>query len=261
MFEGHERLATEARTLEFEISRVPVCHSITRARIARLRRVANVPDRPRVLDLGCASGVYVAAFEQLGCECFGLEPFENALDNAGKLLDKFSLPVRVAGGVAEQIPFKSESFDIAYAGQVIEHVVGIDETFAEIYRVLRPGGVFWFSGVSSMCPSQPEIKGFPLFGWYPDRVKLRIMNWARVHKPELVGFTEAPAINWLTPWKARRMLRSHHFRAVYDRWDLRGDDEDAAGRRRLALRVIRSSAVTKAIADVMIPGCSYAAVK
>jgi len=256
----HKQLATEKRTLEDEISRVSESQPVARARIARLRRVMDLPDRPRVLDLGCASGVYLTALEQLGCESFGLEPFEGARNNAAMLLEKFSMPSRIVGGVAEQIPFGDESFDIVYASSVIEHVVGIEETFAEIYRVLKPGGAFWFSSASSMCPKQSEIRGFPLFGWYPDRVKRRIMNWAKVHKPELVGYTHTPAINWFTPWKARRMLMSHNFRAVYDRWELRGEDEGAA-RSAFALRIIRGAGVLKVFADAMVAGCSYAALK
>jgi hypothetical protein len=62
------------------------------------------------------------------------------------------------------------------------------------------------------------------------------------------------------PWKARRMLRTAGFRRVYDRWDLRQPSE--GGRlHALLLRVIRLSPVTKCMADVLVGGCAYAAVK
>jgi hypothetical protein len=86
------------------------------------------------------------------------------------------------------------------------------------------------------------------------------MDWAKRSRPELIAHTSQPAYHWFTPWKARRLLREAGFTRVLDRWDLRLPDE--GGRRyRAALAVIRSSAVTKTIADVIVPTCSYAAIK
>jgi hypothetical protein len=72
--------------------------------------------------------------------------------------------------------------------------------------------------------------------------------------------TNAPAINWFTPSKARTLLQKHGFKRVYDRWELRGEGEGAEVYR-LALRVIRSTKFSKTLADIIIPGCSYAAIK
>jgi len=168
--------------------------------------------------------------------------------------------ITVLDGIAENLPFESEQFDIVHASSVIEHVLDAEAAFKEAYRVLKAGGVFWFSSASSMCPCQDEIRGFPCFGWYPDRLKRRIMEWAKTKRPHLVGHTETPAINWFTPWKARRMLRKAGFRAVYDRWDLRLPAEGGKAYR-LALRFVRLCAVTKIFADIVIPSCSYAAIK
>jgi hypothetical protein len=51
------------------------------------------------------------------------------------------------------------------------------------------------------------------------------MHWVKDTKPHLVGYTRTPAINWLTPWKARALLQKHGFKQVYDRWNLRGENE------------------------------------
>ena len=143
---------------------------------------------------------------------------------------------------------------------MIEHVQDAEAAFNEVYRVLKPGGIFWFSASSSLCPRQSEIAGFPCFGWYPDRLKRRIMEWAKTHKPHLVGHTQTPAIQWFTPRKARRMLHKAGFTKVYDRWYLRLPSE--GGRLyRWALGIIKLNAVTKFVADVLPRGSSYAALK
>jgi hypothetical protein len=143
---------------------------------------------------------------------------------------------------------------------VIEHVLDVEGAFAEASRVLRPGGVFWFYTASSMCPRQQEIRGFPLFGWYPDRLKRRIMAWAKENRPSLVGNTQTPAINWFTPRKARRMLRVAGFSRVYDQWDIPRLPEDSAMKRSV-IAFIASTPLTKFVGNLLRPGCIYLAVK
>ncbi len=56
------------------------------------------------------------------------------------------------------------------------------------------------------------------------------------------------------------MLASAAFTRIYDRWDIRVPAEGGAPHA-LAVRLIRSSRLTKLLADVCVPNCSYAAVK
>jgi ubiquinone/menaquinone biosynthesis C-methylase UbiE len=189
-----------------------------------------------------------------------VEPWGEAREIARRIADREAVQIELHDGTAERLPLDSNSVDLLRANSVIEHVEDAAAAFAEAYRVLKPGGVFWFSTASSMCPRQGEIRGFPFFGWYPGALKLRIMRWASEKRPELIGHTTFPAIHWFTPWKARRMLRSAGFTAIYDRWDIRQPSEGGAIYRAL-LGVIRRSAFTKILADIAVPDCSYAAVK
>jgi ubiquinone/menaquinone biosynthesis C-methylase UbiE len=150
---------------------------------------------------------------------------------------------------------------VVTCASVIEHVNDPQAAFNEVYRILKPNGIFWFVTASSRSPRQKEIDGFPFFGWYPDRLKRRVMAWTVKHKPHLVGHTTAPAINWFTPGKARRMLRQAGFRDVlYDRWDLRRPSEGGAAYR-AGLRLVTLGRGTKLLADLMFPGCAYATMK
>lgn len=170
------------------------------------------------------------------------------------------IAIRIVEGTTEHIPYCDDTFDVVHARSVIEHVADVEAAFDEIYRVLKPGGVFWFYTASSMCPSQAEIEAFPFFGWYPDAWKRRIMNWAKDARPNLVGYTKTPAIHWFTPSKASTLLQRHGFKRIYDRWDLRRSDE--GGRLyKLALQIIRSTKLSKIVADIVVPDCAYAAVK
>jgi SAM-dependent methyltransferase len=252
--------ATEQLSLEQALAYFPEVNHRATAVLRRVRRIANLPDQPRVLDIGSAQGNFLIACANLGCEGVGIEPWAEAREIAGEVAKRAGVQLTIVDGTAESLPFESATYDIVHANSVIEHVIDAKAAFREAARVLKSGGVFWFSADSSLCHRQNEIAGFPAFPWYPDPLKQRIMRWATVARPALIGHTHTPAINWFTPWKARRLLREAGFSTVYDRWDLRLPEEGGAAYA-AALRVIKTHFVTKLAADVLVPDCSYAAVK
>jgi 2-polyprenyl-6-hydroxyphenyl methylase/3-demethylubiquinone-9 3-methyltransferase len=258
--DAHAATHSKRFVIDDELARLPACERIAAIRLDRIRRVAGLPERPVTLDLGCGSGLYVAAFARAGCDVVGVEPHAATREAAAQLGERLGIELRISDGHAERIPFEDASFDFVYCNQVIEHVADPAASFAEVARVLRPGGAFWFSAISSLCPSQTEIRRFPLFPWYPDRLKRRIMYWARDHHPHLVNYTKTPAINWFTPSKARRMLLANGFSEVWDRWSLRGDSEGGSTYR-AALRLIRTLPPARLLADMLVRNCSYGARK
>lgn len=255
-----ERKATEHLSVEEVLAKLEVDIRHTEIKFRRLKQHIHIPDEATVLDIGAAQGRFIMACQKLGYEAYGVEPSDVALETATALAEQLDITLPIRKGFAESIPYENDMFDVVHAGSVMEHVLNLEASLAEIYRVLKPGGVFWFNSASAMSPFQGEISKFPLFGWYPNALKLKIMYWARDHKPELIGGTPAPAIHWFTPRKARRVLREAGFSTVYDRWDLRHPDE-GGDRYRMALRMIRASPLTKFVADVAVGGCSFAAVK
>lgn len=254
------QIASERLSFDETLERFPLHKKWAETKIARLKRITDIPQGAKILDIGAGTGIFLAACAGLGYRCEGIEPYREARLNAARLAGKMGVSVRITEASAEEIPFEDRTFDVVHASSVIEHVPDPEKAFKEIYRVLKPGGAFWFNAASSMCPAQNEIRAFPLFGWYPDELKRRIINWAKTRKPRLVGCTDTPAVNWFTTKRARALLERHGFRRVYDRWDLRMECE--GGRiYALALRGIRASRVLRMLADVIIPDCGFAAIK
>lgn len=255
-----EMKAKESKFLEEVVRDFPGDFETARKRLARLKKFFDIPDGARLLDIGASQGELLAAYHQLGYRAVGVEPWDKARETAALLSERLQVPIDIRDGRAESLPFEDESFDVVLATSVLEHVDDLDAAVSEAYRVLKPGGLFWFNSASSVCPRTGEISGFPLFGWYPDRFKIRIMNWAKDNRPELVGYTEHPAVHWFTPRKARRILKGHGFREVYDRWDVSRAYE--TGRiRSMAMRFFTLCRFTRLLADMSRPGCNYSAVK
>lgn len=82
----------------------------------------------RVVDIGCGYGRNRAVVESVGGEWVGVEPFEGGAHTV------------VAD--AEHLPFEDNSFDIAIMDAVLEHIPDVGKAFAEVGRVLKPGGLF-----------------------------------------------------------------------------------------------------------------------
>jgi 2-polyprenyl-3-methyl-5-hydroxy-6-metoxy-1,4-benzoquinol methylase len=228
--------------------------------LMRLRAVTDVPSGARLLDLGAAQGRVLIAAAQRGLRAVGIEPYAPAREQALTLAEESHVSVDIRPGRAETLPFPDAGFDVVHALSVLEHVDDPRRVMAEVFRVLRPGGVFWFCTTNGLCPRQNEIAVFPWFGWYPNRLQRRIMRWTARNRPAWIGNTDTPAMHWFTPAKTRAMLRDAGFGDVFDRWDLRRDEE--GGRfHAVALRWIRRRRLMRLLADMCVPACIYAAVK
>jgi SAM-dependent methyltransferase len=227
------------------------------------RRLAPLLDlRPgaAILDIGAAQGIHVAALQEAGFDAVGVEPWPQAVAASQEIAALTEQRVRVVEGVAESLPFEAERFDLVIALSVIEHVADPRRVFSEAFRVLAPGGGFYFTAASALCPRQPEIRHFPLFPWYPDRARRRIMGWAAEKRPDLIGGTKMPAYNWHTPRGLRNELRAAGFEHLHDRWQMRLLDEERGLRRRI-LEACKFSPALRFVGDVLTPGLAFLALK
>jgi len=100
------------------------------------RRVLDhlTPDT-RLLDLGAGAGIIPQMnFRGLAKSVTGLDPTERVKENP--FLDESVV------GFGESLPFPDCSFDIVISDNVLEHLEHPVRVFAEVRRVLAPGGVF-----------------------------------------------------------------------------------------------------------------------
>lgn len=106
----------------------------------------------RMLDAGCATGVFLRPFLEAGADAYGIELSEFAVKAAYFLSEWFPTEDRrprvVAGSVHDLSYFPDGYFDLYWTAEVIEHVPYRYHLamLREAYRVLRPGGAAYFQG-------------------------------------------------------------------------------------------------------------------
>lgn len=94
-----------------------------------------------VLDAGCGIGVYGLVLASKGNKVVSIDISADSLKVARNWVAQSGLPVAPVEGDIERLPFKDGTFDICFCGFILHHLPVIKQAIAEIYRVLKPGGV------------------------------------------------------------------------------------------------------------------------
>jgi ubiquinone/menaquinone biosynthesis C-methylase UbiE len=175
--------------------------------------LARVAPGERVLDVGCGEGAFAAALDDHGAAVVAVDVAAEPLRRAAARFPGLDLRlVPVAG----PLPFDDESFDVAWAGEVLEHVVDVVGLLDELHRVLRPGGRLLVS-----TPNHPPLRLLALalaprafdshFDPRSDHVRflssrtLRlVLELAGFERVELRGAGAAPGLRPLLLASARR---------------------------------------------------------
>lgn len=105
--------------------------------VEEVSRIARLNENSKILDLGCGTGIYTLGFGQniaLNSVC-GLEPDLQMVSYA-KIKDTGKL-INWCGGIGEDVPFNSESFDCVFSSQVWHHIKDRRRAASECFRVLK----------------------------------------------------------------------------------------------------------------------------
>ena len=117
---------------------VPAEASIRRAfLLEHVHARAAAPAPPRVLDVGCGEGYFTALLAQAGAEVTGVDVAQEPLRRARERYPDLDVRLLPAEG---PWPLADASFDVVWAGEVIEHVTDTAGWLSEVRRVLRSGG-------------------------------------------------------------------------------------------------------------------------
>jgi 2-polyprenyl-6-hydroxyphenyl methylase/3-demethylubiquinone-9 3-methyltransferase len=126
--------------------------SVNPARMGYFRRILDRDGTGLIsktlLDVGCGGGILAEEFAKVGLQVTGIDPSGPSIDTACRHASQQGLSIAYQVGVGERIPFADASFDYVSCCDVLEHVKNVDQVLAEISRVLKPNGVFFYDTVN-----------------------------------------------------------------------------------------------------------------
>ncbi len=97
----------------------------------------------RVLEIGVGLGTDLVQFGKAGAFCHGIDITDKHLLSTARNFAVRGLNVELKKCDATEISYPDNTFDAVYSFGVIHHIPNAERVFAEIFRVLKPGGTLY----------------------------------------------------------------------------------------------------------------------
>lgn len=133
----------------------------------RLRAVQVLVKKPnaRLLDIGCAAGLFLSLAEERGFTAEGLELNHYYADYVRK-----NRNVRVHQKPLEEMHYPDTTFDVVTLWDVLEHLPNPLDTLKEIARVTAPDGILALTTINHACMNERILKGRWRYYMPPDHL-------------------------------------------------------------------------------------------
>jgi 2-polyprenyl-3-methyl-5-hydroxy-6-metoxy-1,4-benzoquinol methylase len=190
-----------------------------KAKILKGLSLCQKRDRLTILDVGCADGQalnYFREFHGENIETHGVDFSSSATEEAAR-----QGHITYTGRF-EDIDLPNDYFDLVVATHVIEHVEN-PRTFADkIYRILRPGGIFWFETPNISCLDAKIFKNnhwggyhFPRHWFFFDQQSIKQLAKLTGYEIAMIDFYPT-AVFWYASVRSKIISANPKLRGIAD---------------------------------------------
>ncbi len=109
-----------------------------------IKKLGIDPKGKYALEVGSGGGILTEEICKMGFITTGIEPADQSIQTASSHAKANGLSIKYDKGTGENLPYADGSFDCVFCCDVLEHVQDLPRVIAEISRVLKPNGVFFY---------------------------------------------------------------------------------------------------------------------
>jgi len=126
----------------------------------------NLKPKSKFFEIGCGRCETLSAFSKLGLDVSGVDSSKRAKEFAPKNISK----LEILDISKDKLPFEDNEFDVIFTKSVIEHISDPKFLITEIFRVLKPGGIFivltpdWISQMHTFYEDPTHVHPYQLKG-------------------------------------------------------------------------------------------------
>jgi 2-polyprenyl-3-methyl-5-hydroxy-6-metoxy-1,4-benzoquinol methylase len=240
----HEELSDVTRYIRtYQATRLEEKETHFRSYMQAVERFRSVNASTQILEIGTGTGWFPLLCQRKGLQCKGLEISPQLVAHARKLGAEYGLDPDIELGNIEESDIGFESFDIIIASSIFEHVEHWRAGLERVCRALRPGGVLFFESTNKFSLTSGE-HWFPLYGWYPNRVRYWLRRRLQGDDIMKLGID----FHQFTYPTLRKEFRKLGFSEIHDRVDLAIPAKVSAGWKRWPTALAKRSRLLKPVA-------------
>src|SRR4051794_32683343 len=192
--------------------------------LGKLHKALGADPTPvgRTLEIGAGTGYFTLNLLRAGLigEAVASDISQGMLDELAQSAERLGLEVDTVRAEAESLPFEDESFDLVFGHAVLHHLPDLDASFAELYRVLRPGGMIAFCGEPSRSgdklasyPKRAGVRAAPLWRTLM-RAQERRNGHSTPHEVQEHALEASVDVHAFTPIQLEQLALRHGFQGV-----------------------------------------------
>jgi ubiquinone/menaquinone biosynthesis C-methylase UbiE len=185
------------------------------------------PHVDRLLEVGCGTGyvgLNLARKEGLIGELCACDISQGMVDTCEANAKELGVEVTAKRSELEKLDYADEEFDMVIGHAILHHIPDIKAALAEIYRVLKPGGVCMLAGEptragdllgrTARTTTSTALKVYTKMGGYFGGVKAKLREHSNGESDEIREYEQVVDIHTFRPAKVCRVAKSVGFRDV-----------------------------------------------
>jgi 2-polyprenyl-3-methyl-5-hydroxy-6-metoxy-1,4-benzoquinol methylase len=154
------------------------------------------------LDIGCSSGIITAYLSQFFKNIVGVDVDQNAINLAKQNYTNKNLSFLNQSGT--DVKFPSNHFDIVICHEVYSYTEEQDKLLSEIFRVLKPRGICFFTADNLLFPFESQYH-IPFLLYLPNKLAQIILKLLG-HKKYYLG-------HYKNYWDLKKLCKNF---SIYD---------------------------------------------